>query len=134
MKVRWIIIATTALIIISAGPVLTTEPPVTEAPVVKAVITETGALPDDALARKSGCFECHSVDKTVHGPAFNDVATKYKDDARARDRLIQTVKKGGKGNWTKVTRGVPMPAFSPRLSDSEITRLVDWVLTLQTPQ
>ena len=95
------------------------------------MITAAGqALADEALARKSGCLECHSVDKKLIGPAYHDVAARYKSDARARNALIEKVKKGGKGNWTEVTGGVLMPPFSPRLSDAEIQRLVDWVLSL----
>lgn len=108
MKARRISILAAALMIISAGPVLA----------------------DEALAKKSGCLECHSVDKKVIGPAFHDIAAKYKDDTRARAVLIETVKKGGKGNWTDVTGGVPMPPHSPRLSHADIKRLVDWVLSL----
>ena len=107
MKARWIGIPA-ALMIVSAGQ----------------------ALADEALARKSGCLECHSVEKKLIGPAYHEVAAKYKGDARARTALIEKVKKGGKGNWTEVTGGVLMPPFSPRLSDAEIQRLVDWVLSL----
>ena len=91
----------------------------------------TQAPPAD-FAKKSGCFECHSVDKKVTGPAYKDVANRYKNDDKARSALIETVKNGGKGHWTSVTGGVPMPPFSPRLSDAEITRLVDWILNLKS--
>lgn len=82
----------------------------------------------EALAKKSGCLKCHSTTKNVVGPAYRDIAARYKDDSRARAALIKTVKKGGKGNWTDVTAGVPMPAHSKRLTDAEVSRLVDWVL------
>lgn len=85
----------------------------------------------EELARKSGCFKCHSVDKTVVGPAYKDVAAKYKDDNRARAALIETVKKGGKGHWSEISKGVPMPPHQGRLSAADITRLVDWVLSLE---
>ena len=32
-----------------------------------------------ALARKSGCLSCHAVDKKIVGPAWRDVAKRYKD-------------------------------------------------------
>jgi cytochrome c551/c552 len=129
MKARWIIIPTIALMIISARQALTTEAPATEAPVTKMQANQ--ALAPEALAKKSGCFECHSVDKNVVGPGYHNVAERYKGDAKARAALIQTVKKGGKGNWSEISRGVPMPPHSGRLSDADITRLVDWVLSLQ---
>lgn len=82
------------------------------------------------LAKKSGCLACHSVEKKVVGPAWKDVAAKYKGDSGARDALIAKVKKGGKGNWTSVTGGVPMPPYSPRVADADIETLVDFILHL----
>jgi cytochrome c len=108
MKARWISISVTALIIISIEQ----------------------ALADDTLVKKSGCLECHSIEKKVVGPAFHDIATRYKGDTHARETLIGTVRNGGKGNWTDVSHGVPMPPYSGRLSDAEIEHLVDWVLGL----
>ncbi len=83
-----------------------------------------------ALAQKSGCLACHSVEKKVVGPAWKDVSAKYKGDAEAKARLIAKVKAGGKGNWTEVTGGVPMPPYSPRVADADIETLVTFVLSL----
>ncbi len=83
-----------------------------------------------ALAKKSGCLACHSIEKKVVGPAWGDVSAKYKGDNTQRDRLVAKVKTGGKGNWTEVTGGVPMPPYSPRVADADIEQLVDFVLSL----
>ena len=85
---------------------------------------------DLSLAKKSGCLACHSVEKKVVGPAWKDVSIRYKGSKDARQTLIEKIKKGGKGNWTKVTGGVPMPPYSPRVSDANISKLVDFVLGL----
>lgn len=82
------------------------------------------------LAKKSGCLACHALEKKVVGPGWKDVGAKYKGDAAARATLIQKVKAGGKGNWTDVTGGVPMPPYSPRVADADIESLVDFILTL----
>jgi len=95
-----------------------------------ALLISGQATADLALAKKSGCLACHSVEKKIVGPAWKDVAAKYKGDAGAKDRLVAKVKKGGKGNWTKVTGGAPMPPYSPRVSDENIGKLVDFVLGL----
>ena len=116
MKARWISIAIAALMIGGAGPVLTTQ-----ALFIKSFNPEsqsTNVLAPEALAEKKGCLECHAIDKKKIGPAYHDVAAKYKDDANAREALVQVVKKGGKGNWLKVTGGSPMPSFERRLSDA----------------
>ncbi len=91
------------------------------------VLADEGAL---ELAKKSGCLACHSVDKKVVGPAWKDVSARYQGDDSARGKLIAKVKTGGKGNWTEVTGGVPMPPYSPRVADGDIEKLVDFVLSL----
>lgn len=82
------------------------------------------ASADLALATKSGCTACHGVDKKILGPAFKDVAAKYKGDAGAEAKMIEKVKKGGSGVWGPM----PMPANSPNLPDDTIKTLVKWVL------
>jgi cytochrome c len=97
---------------------------------ISALALSGTAMADLALAKKSGCLACHSVEKKIVGPAWKDVAAKYKGDAGARDTLIAKVKKGGKGNWTAVTGGAPMPPYSPRVSDENIGKLVDFIMSL----
>ena len=97
---------------------------------IASLLLSTGAFADLDLAKKSGCLACHSVEKKVVGPAWKDVAAKYKCDAGAKANLVGKVKKGGKGNWTKVTGGAPMPPYSPRVKDADIEKLVDFVMSL----
>jgi len=97
------------------------------APVAAAALFVSGqASADLDLAKKSGCLACHSIEKKIVGPAWKDVAAKYKGDAGARDMLIGKVKKGGKGTWGPA----PMPPYSPRVTDANIEKLVDFVLGL----
>lgn len=91
-----------------------------------ALAVSGSALADLDLAKKSGCLACHSVDKKIVGPAWNDVGAKYKGNAGAKADLIAKVKKGGKGVWGPA----PMPPYSPRVSDANIEKLVDFVLSL----
>ena len=99
-------------------------------PAAVALLASGSAFADLDLAKKSGCLACHSVDKKIVGPAWKDVAAKYKGDANAKATLMDKVKKGGKGNWTKVTGGAPMPPYSPRVSDENIGKLVDFIMGL----
>jgi len=80
----------------------------------------------EALMKKDGCAACHSVDKKIVGPAYQEVAAKYKGDAGAAAKLIKKVKEGGSGVWGPV----PMPpnATTP---DADIKNLVDWILSLK---
>lgn len=79
-----------------------------------------------ALAQASGCLACHQVDVKVVGPAYKEVAAKYKGDAGAEDMLVEKVKKGGSGTWGPI----PMPPNSPNVSDENIRKLVEWILSL----
>ena len=76
-----------------------------------------------ALAQRSACMTCHAVDKKVVGPAYKDVAAKYKGDKTAEAKLIEKVKKGGSGVWGTI----PMPPNS-QVKDDDIKTLVKWVL------
>jgi len=86
---------------------------------------------DMSLAKASGCTACHALDVKIVGPAWKDVAARYKGDPNARATLIGKVKNGSRGAWTEVTGGVPMPPYSPRVSDADIEKLVDFILGLQ---
>jgi cytochrome c len=77
-----------------------------------------------ALAQKSGCLACHSVEQKVLGPAYKDVAAKYKGkDMEAK--LVAKVKAGGSGVWGPI----PMPAH-PQVPEQDIKTIVRWVLSL----
>ncbi len=111
MKLRWLGVSATAAVLMFGA-------------------NQASASSELDLAKKSGCMACHSIEKKVVGPAWNDIAAKYRGDAGARDALITKVKKGGKGAWTDVTGGVPMPPYSPRVADADIEKLVDFILHL----
>lgn len=78
-----------------------------------------------ALATKSGCLACHQVETKVVGPAYKDVAAKYKGQDGALEMLVAKVKAGGSGVWGPV----PMPP-NAQVSEEDIKTIVKWVLTL----
>jgi len=85
------------------------------------------ALPahaDEALAKKHNCLACHTVDKKMVGPAYKDIAKKYKGQ-NAAAKLQEKVKKGGQGVWGPV----PMPP-NPAVPDGDIKKLVEWILKM----
>lgn len=82
------------------------------------------------LAKKSGCLACHALDRKVVGPPWNDVAKRYASDPNAKSKLIIKVSKGGRGSWTELVGNVAMPPYSPRVSDDNIAKLVEFVLSL----
>lgn len=86
------------------------------------------AQADQALATNSGCMACHQIETKVVGPAYKEVAAKYKDDATAVDTLTAKVIAGGVGTWGQV----PMPPKGGRMdvSDEDIRAIVEWIMTL----
>ena len=79
-----------------------------------------------ALLQKYGCIACHAIDKKVVGPAYNDVAAKYKGDAGAAAKLAAKVKAGGTGVWGQV----PMPP-NPTVTDADLKTLISYILSLK---
>jgi cytochrome c len=90
------------------------------------------ALDADAaqtLARQSGCFKCHSVDKQKDGPAYRDVAAKYKGNAEAQAKLIHHITSGER---VKFPDGHEEDHKIVKSKDpAEIKNLVDWILSLE---
>ena len=93
------------------------------------LIAATTAYADDdtantlKLAQQKNCLTCHAIDHKVIGPAYKDVAAKYKDDKGAPARLAAKVKAGGGGVWGAMA----MPPNA--VSDAEADTLVKWVLS-----
>jgi cytochrome c len=80
--------------------------------------------PEDMPA-KYGCTACHAADRKVVGPAFKDVAAKYRGkDVEAA--LVEKVKNGGAGVWGQV----PMTP-NPQVPDEDLHAMVKWILSLK---
>jgi len=106
-----------------AAPVAVAAPDSGVTPAAKPVVSEADAL---ALAKKSNCLACHAIDKKVVGPAWKEVAAKYRGDATAEAHLINKIAVGGSGVWGSMA----MPAH-PKLSEAERTTLARFVLNLK---
>ena len=68
------------------------------------------------VLKAKGCLNCHDNDKKKIGPAYKDVASKYKDDKGAEAALIAKLKDG---------KGHPKVAAS----DAELKAAVGTVLS-----
>lgn len=80
------------------------------------------------LITGSDCLGCHRYDSRLVGPAFTEIAARYRNDAAAPARLVAKVRSGGAGNWGQV----PMLPH-PGLSDAELDQIVRWVLSGERP-
>ena len=84
------------------------------------------AMADEALAKSKNCMACHALDKKLVGPAYKDVAAKYKSDPKAVDMLAGKIMKGSTGAWG----AVPMPA-NANVNEAEAKKLAAWILTVK---
>jgi cytochrome c len=93
------------------------------------------------LATQSGCVICHPIDTGAKGPnglapigpAWQDVAKRYKGDKDAAARLTQTVLKGSnyyESHWRGKASGVAMPPNAVAISEPDARQLVQWILNL----
>ena len=93
--------------------------------------TTTAAAPSQAATVEGmlvqyGCTACHAVDKKVVGPAFHDVAARYRNQGGAAAALLTKVGNGGVGVWGEI----PMPP-NPAVPPSDLSKMVQWILVLQ---
>ena len=70
------------------------------------------------------CGVCHGIDEAKAGPAYVDVAAKYRKDPAAPGRLAAAIRKGrhGAGPW-------PMPPH-PEVSAADAKTMVRYILSL----
>ena len=80
-----------------------------------------------ALMGKSDCNTCHALNAKAVGPSFADIATKYRGDPRALDRLAAKIRSGGAGVWGEVA----MPAH-PTLTAYEARTMTQYILNATT--
>jgi cytochrome c len=94
-----------------------------------------------ALATHSGCLTCHSVKSASSadgstrpiGPAWQEVAAKYKGRKDARRVLTTTVMSGSNpyaSHWKGKVSGLAMPPNAVAVTKAEARELVSWILTL----
>jgi cytochrome c len=93
---------------------------------LSALTSAVDAAPTDAtpLAAKYNCQACHSADKKLVGPSYQEVVAKYAGDVAAPAKLAHKIKNGGGGVWG----AVPMPPNA--VPDADLKTLVDWILAL----
>lgn len=89
-----------------------------------AAIVAVPTQASEELAKKHNCFACHAVDKKLVGPAYKEVAAKYRADKGAAAKMFDKVTKGGQGAWGPV----PMPP-NAAVPDADVKTLVKWILS-----
>ncbi|WP_349503661.1 c-type cytochrome [Corticimicrobacter sp.] len=85
---------------------------------------ETVAMPD--AAKRKACLGCHTVERKMIGPAFNDVAAKYAGQADAEQKVAASILTGSSGQWG----AIPM-ARNAAVKPEEAAELAHWIMSLQ---
>ena len=80
-----------------------------------AILAVNSASASEALAKSSGCLNCHAIDTKKIGPSFKDIAAKYKGKADAETTLV-----------AKLTAAKDHPEVKAKPED--VKTLVKWVL------
>jgi cytochrome c551/c552 len=86
-------------------------------------LASSGVINVQALLNANACLGCHAIAQKVVGPAYHDVALKYKADPAAVTKLEASIKAGGSGKWGPV----PMPPFA-QLTDAQLKALAEFVM------
>ena len=81
-----------------------------------ALATAGAANAQEALAKSSGCMNCHDVSAKKVGPSFKDISAKYKGKADAEATLTAKLSKG---------EGHPAVKASP----DDVKNIVKWLLS-----
>ncbi|RZS58436.1 c-type cytochrome [Sphaerotilus mobilis] len=106
--------------------------------------TTAAGLNDDGahqLAAKAGCPTCHAVERGAKGPeglppigpAWRDVALKYKGQKGAEDALTKAVLLGSNpydSHWKGKASGLAMPPNAVAIGKDDARKLVGWILKL----
>jgi cytochrome c len=93
------------------------------------------------LAAQSGCMACHTVlpgHKRADGlppigPAWRDIAVKYRDDPGASERLTRIVITGSNPrdrHWVGKVSAANMPPNADDIGLADARALVNWILVL----
>ena len=93
------------------------------------------------LAATSGCLTCHHIEPGAKGPdglppvgpAWRDVAVKYRGNKEAPVQLTQTVMKGSnpyESHWKGKASGLAMPPNAVAIKEADAKQLVGWILAL----
>jgi len=89
------------------------------------LILPLSAQADEALLKKYNCTACHQNAVKLVGPAYKDVAAKYKGQPMT-DKLAAKIRAGGAGNWGQI----PMPPH-PQVSEADAKKMATYILAVK---
>ncbi len=85
--------------------------------------------PGFKLIAKNDCKTCHNTYRKTIGPAYVDVAKKYRNNEAIVTMLTNKVKMGGSGVW-----GQQVMNAHPNVSTADITAMIEYIMTLDAEE
>lgn len=82
--------------------------------------------PGLTLMKSADCFNCHAPEHRIVGPAFLEIAEKYRGQAEALETSVDRVQKGSSGVWGPV----PMLPHGHH-TRAQVKQMVEWVYSLK---
>jgi cytochrome c len=98
-------------------------------PFVQSASAAIDPVAAEALMVDSGCNKCHKVDKKKDGPAYRDVAAKYRGKPDAEAIITHHVTSGEmvKFDDGHEEKHKKVKAKSP----ADVKNIVDWILSME---
>lgn len=90
-------------------------------------LAAAAAIPADAseaLFREKACPACHDIKKRVVGPAYEEVARKYRLMPDGQDRIVDSILNGSAKKWGSIRM------YPNGVTPEEAKQLAAWILTL----
>ncbi|WP_323745880.1 c-type cytochrome [Diaphorobacter caeni] len=98
-------------------------------PASEAMAAVIAAQPELAVGQSaveaSDCMRCHGVQRKAVGPSFADIASKYAQQADAKEYLARKIREGSVGTWGNII----MPRH-PQISEEQSLQMAGWVLAV----
>ncbi|MFT5128184.1 MAG: cytochrome c [Rhodothermales bacterium] len=85
--------------------------------------------PGLAAIKGSDCLNCHAIDSRIVGPAFAEIAKKYRDDEPALETAARRIVEGSTGAWGEIPM-VPHPQHTL----AETRQMLAWIASLAASQ
>ncbi|WP_209330050.1 ThuA domain-containing protein [Lunatimonas salinarum] len=85
----------------------------------------TEAMAGKSLMESLTCKTCHKEDEASIGPAYFDVARKYRNNPSAEAHLVNKIMKGGSGIWGETV----MPA-NPDVKEGDAKKIIAYIRSL----
>ncbi|WP_240939298.1 c-type cytochrome [Diaphorobacter sp. HDW4A] len=98
-------------------------------PAADALAAVIAAKPELAVGQSaveaSDCMRCHGVQRKAVGPSFADIASKYAQQADAKEYLARKIREGSVGTWGNVI----MPRH-PQISEEQSLQMAAWLMAV----